>query len=147
MRVVFQYEKCKTCPFRDKCSAKLVGTKRGIPKRIWYFGEKEILKRRRELNYELLPEERKTLRSNVEATIKEMEKGMNNGKVRLRGKNKVKIYMIFTAMAVNMGRIYRYKTQKGKNKKKTTQKANSSSIFALNSLPSVVMHYAIRRAA
>ncbi len=54
---------------------------------------------------EVSPELRNS-RCNVEATVKELKRGMQNGKVRVRRWIRVSFHMVFTAISVNLRRIH-----------------------------------------
>jgi hypothetical protein len=59
-----------------------------------------------------IPEERRKLRANVEATIKEVKRGIKNGKSRLRGLIRNRFYLTFTSISVNLTRIHKYEINK-----------------------------------
>jgi len=101
----FDYEICKTCPYLEECKLKEVGGKRTRKQKAYYFGEKQILINQRRLRSENIPKEKRTLRANVEATIKEMKRGMKDGKVRIRQWRRISTHMILTAIAINFTRI------------------------------------------
>ncbi len=105
-KAVFDTEICKACPFRKVCRTRKSGGKLVKAQRTYYFNEKNILAHQRILNIEKIPQERRTIRSNVEATIKEMKRGMKNRKVRVRKWIRVSMHMIFTALSINMRRIH-----------------------------------------
>lgn len=107
-RAVFDDNQCKLCPYQNKCLARPVGGKRKEKKRIWYFGEIKILSHQRSQNIYKIPEERRKLRANVEATIKEVKRGIKNGKSRFRGLIKNSFYLTFTSLSVNLTRIHKY---------------------------------------
>ena len=101
----FDWSICKMCPLNKVCSIKIMGGKFKPKHRVYYFEDKEILSHARMRNMEKLPEEKRTLRANVEATVKEMKRGMKNGKVRVRRLVRVSIHMILTAIGINLVRI------------------------------------------
>jgi hypothetical protein len=107
-RAVFYEDKCKLCPYQNKCLARPVGGKRKEKKRIWYFNEIKIMSHQRSQNIYKIPEERRKLRSNVEATIKEVKRGIKNGKSRLRGLIRNSFYLTLTSISVNLTRIHKY---------------------------------------
>jgi len=107
-RAVFNDDRCKLCPYQNKCLARPVGGKRKETKRIWYFNETKILSHQRSQNIYKIPEERRKLRSNVEATIKELKRGIKNGKSRLRGLIRNSFYLTLTSISVNLTRIHKY---------------------------------------
>jgi|GEM_PF-3598868 len=51
----------------------------------WYFDEENASRHARWHRWKALPEERRTLQPNVEATIREMQGAMVNGKLKVRG--------------------------------------------------------------
>jgi hypothetical protein len=105
-KVVFDPEKCKNCPVRELCKIKSKGGKKTELKRYYYFDEKNILAHERIQNIEKLPPELRTSRCNVEATVKELKRGVKNGKVRVRQWIRVSFHMVFTAISVNLRRIH-----------------------------------------
>lgn len=111
-RAEFDYVKCEKCPLKDKCTARITGTKRNNPKRYLTFYDKVILCHARARNINSIPEERRTIRANVEATVKEAKRGIKNGKLRVRGLLKAKFYLVWTALAINLTRIHRFSFSK-----------------------------------
>lgn len=107
-RVDFDYSICEKCSLLNKCNIKTVGGKTTPKKKRWYFGENKINIHKRIQNKEKIPEERWKNRSNVEATVKELKRGMRNEKVRVRTKIKTSFYMVLTAIAINLTRIHKY---------------------------------------
>jgi hypothetical protein len=95
---------CAGCPFAAVCQAQ----PRGHGGRTFYFTEEELLKRLRHYRIETLPKERRTLRANVEATIKQFKAPCRNGNLRTRGLGGVRRYAFLRAIGVNFGRIYRH---------------------------------------
>lgn len=62
-----------------------------------------------ESHIESLPPERRKLRSNVEATVKEFTKPLNHkGNLKVRGLFKTMLYAYSMAIAINFGRVYRH---------------------------------------
>jgi hypothetical protein len=57
--------------------------------------------------YNSLPEERRKLRSNVEATVNEFVCKMPRRKLKVRGAFKASIFAFSVAMSINFGRIFR----------------------------------------
>lgn len=118
-RAEFDIKKCNNCPLKSACGARETGTKRGgNPHWFQTFAKKMLLAHIRLENIKTIPEERRTLRANVEATVKECKKGVKNGKLRVRGQQKAKWYLVCRAIAVNLNRIRKYlgeKAQKTEN--------------------------------
>ena len=104
--VVFDPEKCKNCPIKDLCKLKTRGGKKTETIRFYYFDEKNILAHERIQNIEKLTPELRNSRCNVEATVKELKRGMRNGKVRVKQWIRVSFHMVFTAISVNLRRIH-----------------------------------------
>jgi hypothetical protein len=107
-RAVFNHEQCKLCPYQAKCLARVVGGEKTDKKHIWYFNEQKILSHLRLHNIYKIPEERRKLRANVEATIKELKRGIRNGKSRIRGLIRNRFYLTLTSISVNLTRIHKY---------------------------------------
>jgi hypothetical protein len=100
----FSAAHCAGCPFAEVCQTqpRLHGG------RTFYFTKEELLKRLRHYRIETLPEERRTLRANVEATMRQFKAPCRNGKLRTRGLGGVRRYGFLRAIAINFGRIYRH---------------------------------------
>jgi len=82
-----------------------------IQKRVYYFTREQYLSNKRKRNINTLPLERRKLRPNVEATIKEFVKPLNHkGKLRIRGQFKTMMYACSMGISINFGRIHRYLT-------------------------------------
>ena len=94
---------CKNCEYSSKCPAIEMKTNR-----TYYFTEEDYLRYQRIKNILKIPEERRKLRPNVEATIHEFSCRLLNGKMRVRGYFKAAIFAFTAAIAINFGRIYRY---------------------------------------
>ncbi|HEX8696897.1 MAG TPA: transposase [Longimicrobium sp.] len=99
----FAAASCAGCPFAASCLAQ----RRAHGGRTFYFTEADVLKQARQRRIETLPEERRTLRANVEATIKEFKAPCRDGKLRTRGLCAASRYGFLRAI-VNFGRIYRH---------------------------------------
>jgi hypothetical protein len=103
-KACFDASICGQCPHSEKCPAK--AQKQG---RVYYFDRSAYLLCQRNKNIELLPAERRTLRPNVEATVKEFTKSLNHkGKLKVRGLFKTMLYAYGMAISINFGRIHRY---------------------------------------
>lgn len=114
-RAEFDIKKCNNCPLKAVCGAKETGVKSGNnPHRYKHFMKKILLAHIRLENIKTIPEQRRTLRANVEATVKECKRGIKNGKLRIRGLRKAKWYLVCTAIAINLNRIRKYLVEKAK---------------------------------
>jgi hypothetical protein len=102
-KAVFAEAACADCPFRDECPSR---THPG--KRTFYFEESWAKSYLRSRNIERVPPERRTLRANVEATMKQFTGCFNHkGKLRVRGLARTAMQMLAAAIAINFGRIFR----------------------------------------
>lgn len=98
----FDQNKCDKCLDSSKCTIYSNGCK-------IYFDEADYLASKRKYNIFRIPDDRKFCRNNVEATMKEFKCRMNfKGKLKTRGLYRAKIFAFTTAIAINVGRIFRY---------------------------------------
>jgi DDE family transposase/transposase-like protein DUF772 len=95
---------CAGCPFAAVCPAQ----HRAHGGRTFYFTEADVLKQARHRRIETLPEERRALRANVEATMKEFKAPLRNGKLRTRGLCAASRYAFLRAIGINFGRVFRH---------------------------------------
>jgi hypothetical protein len=103
-KACFDAEICEQCPFSEACPAK-----QQSDKRVFYFDRSDYLLGKRNRNIKSLPPERRKLRPNVEATVKEFTKPFNHkGKLRVRGLFKTIMYAHAMAISINFGRVWRY---------------------------------------
>lgn len=110
-KATFDPLKCSKCLYNKSCKLyKSTSIKTGI-KRILYFDENRIRAHKRYSNYKILRKEKQYYRANVEATVKELKRGMKNDKVRIRGKNQINHYALFTSLAINFVRIWSKREQ------------------------------------
>lgn len=108
----FAPKQCHECPYNKECSLKQLGPKNVKKRRVIYFDQKKIITHKRLANINRLEGKKKHSRANVEATVKELKRGMKNEKVRVRGWSRVSIHMILTAIAINFIRIHKNMTIK-----------------------------------
>jgi hypothetical protein len=100
----FAAANCVGCPFAAVCPAR-----HAHGGRTFYLTEADVLKQARHRRIEALPEERRTLRANVEATIKEFKAPCRDAKLRTRGLCAMSRYAFLRAIGINFGRIYRHR--------------------------------------
>ena len=101
-KACFDYTVCAGCALGSQCPA--------IPMkkhRVYYFTNDMYLLSERLSRLNSIPSERRFLRNNVEATVKEFTCRMPNKKLKVRGAFKALLFAFSTAMAINYGRIYR----------------------------------------
>ena len=94
---------CASCPLATKCS--LI---QGKSARRYYFTEDDYYRLQRAQNIKDIPLERRSLRTNVEATVSEFTRKCNNHKLKVRGIFKTEIFAFATGISINFGRIARY---------------------------------------
>jgi hypothetical protein len=100
----FAAANCAGCPFATVCLAQ----RRAHGGRTFYFTEADVMKQARHRRIETLPAGRRTLRANVEATIKAFKAPCRNGKLRTRGLSAMSRYAFLRAIGINFGRVYRH---------------------------------------
>jgi len=106
-KACFDMEICKRCPLSQQCP-----TKEQSKQRIYYFDRSDYLRGKRNKNIKSLPPERRKLRPNVEATVKEFTKPLNHkGKLNVRGLFKTMMYSYSMAISINFGRVWRYMSE------------------------------------
>lgn len=103
-KAAFPAAACAGCPFAESCPAQALA--RGG--RSYYFTEETVLRHARHRRLQELPEERRTLRANVEATMRQFNAPLRNRKLRTRGLHAAGRYGFLRAAGINFGRIYRY---------------------------------------
>jgi IS5 family transposase len=101
-KATFDIEKCSTCPLKSNCPTLIMKKNR-----VLYFTHDDYLKRKRRKSILSIPEERRRLRNNVEATVNEFVCKMRKDKLKVRGLFKTSVFAYSVAISVNFGRIYR----------------------------------------
>jgi hypothetical protein len=94
---------CNECQLSEKCPAL-----KNKHFRTYNFTKEDYLKNKRHNSINHIPEERRKLRNNVEATVAEFKRKLNNGKLKVRGYFKTVLFAFSMAISINFGRIYRY---------------------------------------
>jgi hypothetical protein len=106
-KACFDLAVCKQCSLAGRCCAK--ERRNG---RVYYFDRADYLQGKRNRNIKSLSPERRKLRPNVEATVKEFTKPLNHkGKLKVRGKFKTMVYAFSMGIAINFGRVWRYRAE------------------------------------
>lgn len=100
-KVRFDLSICKECPLKEKCQ---IFKNKGR----YYFNHEDYLLGKRNSNIKNIPKERRKLRPNVEALMKEFKIRTRNGKTKVRGRFKTSLFAFNVGIAINFGRIYRY---------------------------------------
>jgi hypothetical protein len=100
-KAVFDIQICSNCKLKDQCS---IYKQNGR----FYFTHEDYLKNRRNRNIDKIPVERRKIRPNVEATIKEFTIRAPGNKLKVRGIFKASLFAFAVAIGINFGRIFRY---------------------------------------
>jgi len=100
-KVRFDLNICKQCPLKEKCR---IFKNKGR----YYFTHEDYLLSKRNSNIHKIPKERRKIRPNVEATMKEFKTRTPGGKLKVRGLFKTSLFAFSAGIAINFGRIYRH---------------------------------------
>ena len=100
-KVRFDISICKNCPLNTKCR---IFKENGR----YYFKHEDFLQNTRNRNILNIPVERRKIRPNLKATMKEFKTRTNGGKVKVRGLFKISLFAFNVGIAINFGRIFRY---------------------------------------
>ena len=101
----FDNDICGRCSHREQCP-----TVQHRRKRTLYFDESWAKASIRSRNIEQIPEDRRKLRANVEATVDEFTGCFNHkGKLRVRGLARSTMQILAAALAINFGRVFRFR--------------------------------------
>lgn len=106
-KATFDKAICKGCPHFAYCP---IDKLRNDGDFVYYLKDIDLLKRLRLSYIKTIPIERRTLRSGVEATIRQFKCHTKAGKTRLRGLFRHKLWFTMLALAINIKRINDYKT-------------------------------------
>ncbi len=113
-KACFDMKICKQCPSSRNCPANPLrrgadAARQQSDKRTYYFDRSDYLLGKRNRNIKSLPPERRKLRPNIEATVKEFTKPFNHkGKLKVRGLFRTMVYAHAMAISINFGRVWRY---------------------------------------
>jgi hypothetical protein len=103
LKACFHLEICAACAHASVCPAQQQKTCR-----TFYFTPDDAARQARYTRIATLPVERRSIRSNVEATIREFVNRLDRHTVSVRGLFKTALFALSRAMAINFGRIFRY---------------------------------------
>lgn len=108
----FDAELCADCRLAEGCQAVL----RAGGSRTLYFDRSQCLVNMRGRNIETIPKQRRKVRANIEATVREFTAPFNHrGKLKVRGMFSTMMYAFGMAISINFGRVWRHQNQKGEN--------------------------------
>ena len=105
-KACFDLKTCMTCEYRNSCPTQI-----GKKHRIFYFTHDDYWRLKRINMIYKIPKERRKLRANVEATVHEFTCRTENGKLKVRGTFRTRLFAFSTAIAINFGRIFRYESK------------------------------------
>jgi len=105
-KACFDLEKCSVCENRHKCPAQL-----HKKCRTFYFTQDDYWRIKRNNMIYDIPKERRKIRPNVEASVREFKCRTNKGQLKIRGTLRTRLFAFSTAIAINFGRVYRYETK------------------------------------
>jgi hypothetical protein len=114
-KATFDYSVCKDCEHRNNCATKWLKTAKA---RVYYMRDNDLSKRLRLSYIKTVPDNRKTLRSGIEATMRQFKYRTRAEKSRLRGLYRHKLWFTLLALAINVKRINNYTTGVPKNRRK-----------------------------
>ena len=103
-KAIFDTDKCKCCLLKAECS---INKNNGR----YYFTHSDYLKNERGRNILKIPPDRRKLRPNVEAAMREFKTKTRAGKLKVRGIFKTSLFAYLMAISINFGRIYRLNSQ------------------------------------
>jgi len=116
-KATFDTNKCKSCPLKEDCNIYKAKGK-------YYFTHSDYLKNKRNSSIYKIPKERRKIRPNVEATIKEFKGKTQAGKLKVRGIFKTSLFAFAMGISINFGRIYRLLMSKYENSTNILTKLN-----------------------
>ena len=109
LKACFDLTICAGCVHAPECPAQ---ERKAC--RTFYFTPEDAVRHARYRRIATLPVERRTIRSNVEATIREFVSRLDHHTVSVRGLFKTTLFALSRAMAINFGRIFRYQGRTAK---------------------------------
>ncbi len=116
-KACFNQSICQTCPLAKACST--IPQKQG---RIHYFSHEDYLRSKRHQAILNIPVDRRKIRPNVEATVREFRRRMPDHKLKVRGKYKTRRFAVLMAIGINFGRIVRFQLGQGDHCAQNQQK-------------------------
>jgi hypothetical protein len=106
---LFDSAACESCPQRAKCPTKPLRRK---PGRVLRFSQQQVNVAHRYDNQRKAKASGRNLRSAVEATVRSVKHPFRNGKLPVRGKQRVSMMMVASAAMTNVRRIWRCQVSK-----------------------------------
>ena len=143
----FQAPDCESCPRVEQCPTKRLKRK---PKRVLRFSQHQVdlaLRRQRSARARAGSQD---LRAAVEATVRSVKHPFGNGKGPVRGKSRVSMVMIGSALMSNLPRIHRYLVDQNRPSKaekaaeKQIERIHRQSAFSFLSPSQVILRSIFR---
>lgn len=106
-KATFDRKICALCHRFNECPVKRLKNSGDF---VYYLKDKEIPKRLRLSYINTIPESRRSIRSGIEATMRQFKCKTKGGKTRLRGLYRHKLWFTMLALAINIKRIFNYTT-------------------------------------
>ncbi|MDD4309328.1 MAG: transposase [Candidatus Cloacimonetes bacterium] len=125
-KAAFDPSICSSCQKIGVCPVKRLKRK---DEYVYYMRSNDLSKRLRLSYINTIPRNRRSLRSGIEATVRQFKCKTKAGKSRLRGLYRHKLWFTILALAINVQRIYNY--NRGVSKKR---KRDHSLFFMFNIL-------------
>ena len=119
---------CVDCPLLARCQMRVLKKTAG---RRLYFTMAEVSLARRRQRMKLERKSGRNLRSAVEATVREISCRLGHGRLRVRGKLRVRMTMVASAAMANARRIWRYQQAERVAEKRLlgTQNGQNAGVF------------------
>jgi hypothetical protein len=137
-RAAFANVTCVTCPLRDRCPTKLLKRK---PLRVLNFSQHAVdLALRRQRCAALLASGRNP-RAAVEATVGALKHPFRHGKVPVRGRTRVHMLLLGSAVLYNVRQIHRHLTTK--NAPAAAMHQNTTEVIAATPIFGRLQHYRV----
>lgn len=106
-KATFDRKICASCHRFNACPIKRLKNSGDL---VYYLKDNEIPKRLRLSYINTIPESRRSIRSGIEATMRQFKCKTKGGKTRLRGLYRHKLWFTMLALAINIKRIFNYTT-------------------------------------
>lgn len=102
MKGIMDGSVCANCPLSEACPS---NQRKNF--RVVYFTHEDMLKQKRWRKIRSLPVHYRSLRANIEATMREFSRLLECRKLKVRGRFKANLFSLTAAMGINFGRIHR----------------------------------------
>jgi hypothetical protein len=116
---------CETCPLSERCPTTPL---KRTPERVLRFSQHEVDLALRRQRCDQARASGQNLRAAVEATVRSVKHPFGNGKVPVRGKPRVSMVVVASALMSNLRRIHRYLVNQNQpnEREKATEKQSDT---------------------